>query len=477
MLNGRLLQAIDWFVPDQFRTDTGALWRARIFAISHLLTPCFGVPVLSMLFHAEADPGVPFWTLCALVSLFCFLPLGMKLTGQLRWASICSVCTLTFLSVFGSHFYGGVSSPFLPWFLTALLLGFFYLGDRPFLVLALFMVSIVGLGVAHQISGSFPALVPIEALSDVGLVSVSAATLYTSMMAIYYANVVTAQSELKREAKRHLVTAAKMRKAKEDAERASEAKSVFLAKMNHQLRTPLNAVIGYSEILLEDAEADGDEAQIADLERINSAGRHLLSLVTDVLDVGKIVSADIELDVRSLDLSQFIDDVEATCRSLITVNGNDFRIQKGANLGSIETDATRLRQIVINLLSNAGKFTHRGSVVLTVSRGQSGSVEISVRDTGIGISQANLAKLFTNFSQAEVSTATKYGGTGLGLALSRNLCQLMQGDISVSSEVGQGSTFRVSLPAQAGSVIAAPPPAAAVVTAVKSSPAMEAPLV
>lgn len=451
MLNQKLLQAIDWFVPEPLRADTGSLWQARIFVISHLLTPCFGLPVLALLFQADPYPGAPFLTICALVSVFCFLPLGMKLTGQLRWAAVCSVSTLALLSVFGSFFYGGVSSPFLPWFLTALLLGFFYLGDRPFLVLALFAVCMVGLGVAHHISGSFPELVPIEALSDAGLVSVSAATVYTSMMAVYYANVVTAQSELRREAQRHLVTAAKMRKAKEEAEHASEAKSVFLAKMNHQLRTPLNAVIGYSEILLEDAEADGNESQIADLERINSAGRHLLSLVTDVLDVGKIVSADVELVMRPLDLAKFIDDVESTCRSLMTINSNEFFIERGESLGVICIDETRLRQIVFNLLSNAGKFTHRGAVTLSVSRGAcdgSDSVVISVKDTGIGISRANLEKLFKNFSQAEVSTASKYGGTGLGLALSRNLCHLMQGEISVESEVGQGSTFTVRLPAE-----------------------------
>ena len=451
MANDKLLQAIDWFVPEQLRTDTGSLWQARIFVISHLATPCFGVPVLTLLFQADPNRGAPFWTLCALVCVFSFLPLGIKLTKQLRWAAVCSVCTLALLSVFGSFFYGGVSSPFLPWFLTALLLGFFYLGDRPFLVLSLFIVCLVGLGAAYQIAGSFPSLVPIEALSDVGVVSVSAATVYTSMMAVYYASVVTAQSALRKEAERHLVTAAKMRKAKEEAERANEAKSVFLAKMNHQLRTPLNAVIGYSEILLEDAEAAGEESQIPDLQRINSAGRHLLSLVTDVLDVGKIVSEDVELVLSPLDLANFVDEVESTCRSLITINGNDFAVEKGMSLGTICADETRLRQVVINLLSNAGKFTHQGSVIFSVSRvsgAESDSLEIFVKDTGIGISQANIEKLFTSFNQAEVSTSSKYGGTGLGLALSRNLCHLMGGEINIESEVGHGSTFTVRIPVQ-----------------------------
>ncbi|HEX2829612.1 MAG TPA: HAMP domain-containing sensor histidine kinase [Burkholderiales bacterium] len=448
MLNEHILRAIDWFVPAQLRTDTGSFWRARIFAISHLLSPCFAVPIVVFLFRADPQPGVPFWIICAAASSFLFLPFGVKATKQLRWAAVSSVCTLTFLSVFGSFFYGGVSSPFLPWFLTALLLGFFYLGDRPLLVLGLFAVNLLGLGIAHEINGFFPELVPVAALSNVGVISVCAATLYTSMMAIYYASVVTAQSALRREAERHLVTAAKMRKAKEEAERSNEAKSVFLAKMNHLMRTPLNAVIGYSEILREDAEALNNESQMRDLERINSAGRHLLALVTDVLDVGKIASNDVELVLRPVDLAGLVDDVASTCRSLVTVNRNEFIVDKGDDLGTVFTDETRLRQIVFNLLSNAGKFTSKGVVTLGVSRAADTFV-ISVKDTGIGISRDNIEKLFTDFSQADASTSTKYGGTGLGLALSRSLCHLMGGEISVESDVGRGSTFTVRLPVEA----------------------------
>lgn len=449
MLNKLILQAIDWFVPERLRTDTGSFWRARIFAISHLLSPCFAVPIVVFLFRADPQPGVPFWIICALASSFLLLPFGMKATKQLRWAAIFSVATLTFLSVFGSFFYGGVSSPFLPWFLTALLLGFFYLGDRPLLVLGLFALNLLGLGIAHEINGVFPELVPVAELSNVGVISVCAATLYTSMMAVYYASVVTAQSALRREAERHVVTAAKMRKAKEEAERSNEAKSVFLAKMNHHLRTPLNAVIGYSEILLEDAEERGEESQMRDLERINSAGRHLLALVTDVLDVGKITSNDVELVLRPVDLAGLIDDVASTCGTLVTVNRNEFVVDKGDDLGTVMIDETRLRQIVFNLLSNAGKFTSKGVVTLSISRAADTFV-ISVKDTGIGISRQNIEKLFTDFSQAEASTAAKYGGTGLGLALCRSLCHLMGGEISVESDVGRGSTFSVRLPIEAG---------------------------
>jgi signal transduction histidine kinase len=451
MVNERLLQAIDWFVPAELRTDTAAFWQARIFAISHLLSPCFAAVIIVFLYRADPHPGFPFWTVCALSSFFFLLPFGLKLTGRLTWVAVFSVADLTFLSIFGSFYYGGVSSPFLPWFLTALLLGFFYLGNRPLVVLGLFAVNLLGLGIAHEINGGFPELVSLHDLSNVGVISVCAATIYTSMMAVYYANVVTAQSALRREAARHLVTAAKMRRAKEEAERASEAKSVFLAKMNHQLRTPLNAVIGYSEILMEDAELDGDEAQIADLSRINSAGRHLLSLVAEVLDVAKISSDDVQLSIQEFDVAKFIGDVASTCRSLVTINRNEFLVEIADGLGTIACDETRLRQVVINLLSNAGKFTSNGKVTLRVIREQRRDSEterllISVKDTGIGISAANLKKLFSDFAQAEASTSKDYGGTGLGLALSRHLCQLMQGDISVKSEIGRGSTFTVDIP-------------------------------
>jgi signal transduction histidine kinase len=452
MLKDRVLQAIDWFVPKELRSSTAVLWRARIFAISHLLGPCSAVVILTYLYRAEPNPGIPFWTIVVLCFAFWLLPFGMKLTRCLTYVAIFSICDLTFVSVFGSFFYGGVSSPFLPWFLTALLLGFFYLSERPLLVLGIFAVHLMGFCIAYAANGAFPELVPVAALSTVGVVSVCAATIYTSMMAVYYASVMTAQSELRQEIDRHLVTAAKMRKAKEEADRANEAKAVFLAKMSHQLRTPLNAIIGYSEILLEDADLKGDKAETADLKMINSAGRHLLSLVSDVLHMPKIDSEDIELSIHRFDLRQLIDDVASTCRSLVTRNGNAFIVELAEDLGIVESDETRLRQVMINLLSNAGKFTSGGSVTLRANRvtdAVTDDIIISVQDTGIGISPAAMDGLFTKFNQANALTSQTYGGTGLGLALSRTLCQLMNGDISVESEVQQGSTFTVRIPSVA----------------------------
>jgi signal transduction histidine kinase len=450
MLASLFIRMTDWFVPPEARTDAATLDRARIFAFSHVFGPAMGHAISVYLYYADTNRGLPFWIIVGCISAFWLLPFGLKWTGRLPQLALTSVVILTFVTLFGSFFYGGVSSPFLPWLLTALLLGFFYLGERPLLVLGVFSINLAMFYAAYSIRGSFPQQIPLDALSGVGIVSVFSATVYVSMMALYYANVVAAQSELEREAQRHRATAIRLRKAMEDAERANQEKSVFLAKMSHQLRTPLNAVIGYSEMLLEDAEATRDQEQIADLRRINSAGKHLLSLVTDVLDMSKIEADKTELVIQPFDIASFIDDVVATSRSLIVANGNEFQVERSTDLGIAISDATRLRQATLNLLSNAGKFTNGGTVTLTVAREKSISgdwIGIAVQDTGIGITPENLQRLFQDFNQAEPSTASKYGGTGLGLALSQNLCHMMGGEITVESEYGRGSRFAIRVPA------------------------------
>jgi signal transduction histidine kinase len=450
MTRQKFLHVIDWFVPPEAKTDTATLGRARIFAFSHVFGPCLGHMISVFLYFADEQRGLPFWTIVACISAFWLLPFGLKLTARLSQLALFSVTNLTFVTLFGSYYYGGVSSPFLPWLLTALLLGFFYLGERPWLVLSVFALNLGGFYAAYAINGSFPEQIPLADLSGVGIISVFSATVYVSMMALYYANVVASQSEIENEVKRHRITAVKLREAKEESERANQAKSVFLAKMSHQLRTPLNAVIGYSEMLLEDAEIAGQEGEIADLRRINTAGKHLLSLVTDVLDMSKIEADKMELLILPFDVSSFIDDVISTARNLVVSNGNEFIVERGTDLGIVISDATRLRQATLNLLSNAGKFTRAGRVTLAVSREKKATgdwMKIAVRDTGIGVTQDNLRKLFQNFNQAEASTASLYGGTGLGLALSQGLCRMMGGEITVESEYGRGSCFTISIPA------------------------------
>ena len=241
---------------------------------------------------------------------------------------------------------------------------------------------------------------------------------------------------------------AHLKSAFEQAEAASAAKSQFLANMSHELRTPLNAVIGYSEMMLEDAVQDGRNEQIADLERIQSAGRHLLSMVNDVLDLAKVEAGRMELVAEPVNLGALIDEAVDTCRPLAQRNGNALAVEHGP-LGTAVTDPTKLRQVLLNLLSNAAKFTHKGRITLAASLEPAETrawLAVAVRDTGIGISVENLAKLFGNFSQADAAIAHKYGGTGLGLALSRKLCRLMGGEITAESELGRGSCFTLRVP-------------------------------
>ncbi|HYM02783.1 MAG TPA: ATP-binding protein [Stellaceae bacterium] len=447
-------RAIDWFVPPQLKTDAAALGRARIFVFSHLFGPALGQSISVYLYFADPNPGLPYYVIAVSITAFWALPFMLRWTGNLTPLALFTVENLTFVTLYGSYYYGGVSSPFMPWLLNALLLAFFYLGDRPklrYMVLGLFGLNLLCFYLAYAVNHAFPERVPITALSGVGIASVLSATVYMSMMALYYANVVASQSELEQEVGRHRSTAIELRKATEKAEAASRAKSVFLAKMSHELRTPLNAVIGYSEMLLEDAEVGGEKEQkIADLRRINSAGKHLLSLVTDVLDLSRIEAGETDLLIQSFDFNGFIDDVMATCRRLVMDNGNEFIVERGPDLGTVVGDATKLRQAVLNLLSNAAKFTRHGAVVLQSSRETVDGkdwIKISVADTGIGIAHENLSKLFQNFNQAEASTSSRYGGTGLGLALSQRLCRMMGGEITVESELGRGSTFTIQVPA------------------------------
>ena len=239
--------------------------------------------------------------------------------------------------------------------------------------------------------------------------------------------------------------------ARDDAEAANRTKSAFLANMSHELRTPMNAIIGYSEMLAEEAEDAGVAEFIPDLNKIQSAGKHLLSLINDILDLSKIESGKMTVYLEAFDVKALVEDVAATVKPLLAKNNNQLILSIQPEIGTMTSDLTKVRQTLFNLLSNASKFTENGTITLIVlldETGVSPNVRFAVQDTGIGMTPEQCGKLFQAFSQADASTTRKYGGTGLGLAISRKFCQLLGGDITVSSIEGVGSTFTVLLPLQ-----------------------------
>ncbi len=252
------------------------------------------------------------------------------------------------------------------------------------------------------------------------------------------------------------VARTKVEEARAAAEAANEAKSSFLANMSHELRTPMNAIIGYTEMLAEDAEDLGQDDFIPDLNKILAAGQHLLALINDVLDLSKIEAGKVTLFLEKFEVGSLIDDVTATIKPLVDKNQNELVVEVEPRSGILVADETKVRQTLFNLLSNASKFTDKGTITLRARQEPSESKDgtdswvFKVTDTGIGMSPEQMTRVFDEFTQADSSTTRKFGGTGLGLTISKKFCQLMGGDVDVESKEGRGTTFTVKLPAVVG---------------------------
>lgn len=444
---------VDWFIPKSLKGDRERMNQARVFLFSHLFGPFLGSAVPFALYLVDPQPGFQVVVLTlSILGFWCFPPL-LKRFGHYNFLAIVSVQNLIFCILWSCYWYGGINSPTLPWVLTIPLLAFFYVGPSSTLrttVIALFSVNVTVFLPLYFFVPPMGHKLPAADLQTLGIISTIAVSLYVTMMAVYYAKVFESQAELESEMREHLQTAVELRLATEEAERAGAAKAEFLAKMSHELRTPLNAVINYSEMLMEDASAEGDQQAMSDLNKINEAGHHLLKLINEILDLSKIDAGMMTVYNEKCDIATLVRNTVDRLRKAAAERNNVIDISIDPQVSPILADQQKMQQTLSQILDNAVKFTKDGLISVHVSNSTTGNqnfLEIAIRDTGIGIAAREMPTLFEQFTVLGDTSSSKYGGTGLGLALSRKLCRLMDGDIKAESTIGQGSCFTIVLPA------------------------------
>ena len=443
---------IDWFIPPRMAADRELRKQARMFLISHLFGPFIGNTVPLALYIVDPNPGYQVAVLAISITGFWVFPFILRSFGHYYTLALISIQNLIFCILWSCFFYGGVTSPTLPWVLSIPLISFFYIGSAPRLRAIVLGMLAVNFLIFYGLTLTWNAQTPkldFGALQGLGLISTIAASLYVTMMALFYAKVLASQSELEVEMRQHLATVAELRQATEEAERASGAKADFLARMSHELRTPLNAVIGFSELLLEGAEEDEDEESAADLMRIHAAGKHLLRLVNEVLDLSKIEANKLELNYQATDIQDALDDVATQYGAAAAAKGTSLSILPLPEIAGIVADRAKLDQVLHQLLDNAVKFTKGGTIRLSAScSGVSPArrLVMSVEDSGVGIAPEKLPLIFDQFTMGGDTTGG-YEGTGLGLVLGRKLTQAMRGDLVVTSRLGIGTTATILLPA------------------------------
>jgi signal transduction histidine kinase len=448
VLLDRINRSVDWFIPERLKASSELLQAVRMFLFSHLFGPFLGHTISLSMLYIEGHADTSWWIFFIAVTSFWPFPLVLRFTGWYLPLALISIENLMFCILWGSYQYGGISSPILPWLVTVPLLAFFYLPERSTRITVGLMIvaNLLGFYTIYTNIG-FPQGTPVSDLVFLGLISTFCASVYVSMMALYYGSVVSSQAELEQEVNRHQLTAQKLRDATSQAERAMQAKSEFLAKMSHELRNPLNSIIGYSEMLIDELN-DRDAQRGKDLAAIRDAGHRLRELIDDLLDLSKLEAGKMELSLESLDVRAFVYDMERRFRDAIESKGNEFVVRQ-PQLGYFECDYRKICRVVENLLSNAAKYTDHGRVVLEAWLSKDTFI-LTVADTGVGIPERQLKTIFDTFGSSEDETSSNYGDdVRLGLPLAHRYCRLLGGTLSVQSAVGTGSTFTIVLPVKA----------------------------
>jgi signal transduction histidine kinase len=441
----RLNAAVDWFVPEELKQSPGTLQAVRMFLFSHLFGPILGHTItFSMLFlRGEADAA--WWVLFGAITMFWPFAFVLRWTGWRVPLSLLSIQNLMFCIFWGCYQYGGISSPIMPWLVTVPLLGFFYLPERStrIAVAMLIVANLAAFYGLYDVFGFRETVAP-DGLVILGLISTFCASAYVSMMALYFASIVYSQGELEREIGHHQATERRLRDATAQARRALAAKADFLAKMSHELKNPLNAVIGYSEILIEDSD-ETDLQKRRDLDTIRSAGHQLLVLIDTLLELSRLEAGKAELRVAEFELAVFVERMVSQSAAAIAASGNELILQ-ALPVGQMSCDMQKLERVVEGLLSNAAKFTQNGRITVSASI-QDNTCTVSIEDTGVGIGPERMAHLFETMGTSDDETSSKYDDdVRLGLPLAYRYCRLMGGQLSVESRLGQGSTVTVLLP-------------------------------
>ncbi|MGN6100636.1 MAG: sensor histidine kinase [Devosia sp.] len=451
-LGSRYLRLIEYFIPDEMRADREAANQARMFLISHSMGPILGnaVPLAVLIFNATLR--VDAIILALAITAFWVFPFLLKRGINYELLVLTSVVDLNFCILWSCYFYGGVSSPTLPWLLIIPILSLFYIGGERRLQPSLLAISAVSfalfLALYHTVPPP-PMNMPPYAVYGLGFVSTAAALAYVATMAIYYARIFDASIALETEVHRRRETADQLRKAIAEADRAGAAKAEFLARMSHELKTPLNAIIGYSQLLRE--EEFGDSAAQQDINRIHDAGLYLLRLINMILDLSKLEAGRMQFDIRSCDIHACVAAVVDQQRASLAQRGNSVVLDIDSELSEVDIDQARFGQVLGAVLENAGQYTENGLVTVIVRRvmGADNKFCVRVADTGHGIAPEVLATLFEGFQSSRDAASGRFGGTGTSLTVVYRLCQAMGGSITAESMVGVGSTFSITLPVSA----------------------------
>ena len=449
-----LFPLLDWFIPEPLRRDATAHRRARMYVVAHVLGTPMGFVPAAYLGLVDPHPGAYYWTILALMAAFYVYPLALRATGRLVVLAPLSVQHFTFLVLFSAFQYGGASSPFLTWIGVVPLAGAFFLGGHArlrVLTLAMIFVQILVFYAIHALGVPFPEHVPLAALAGVGIVSALFTCFFVALLALYYAGIVVDQQrQFEHEVESHRITEAKLRRAKDDAERADRAKSAFLANTSHELRTPLNAIIGFAEVIRSETFGRIENPRYLEyLKDIYDSGRHLLRIINDILDLSKIEAGKATIDKEErVDLATTVEAALRMVQSQAAADRVAIRFDPGPAPLAVSGSARMLQQVFINLLANAVKFTPPGgTVTVRADRRAADEIAVAITDTGIGMSDEDIEIALTAFGQVDSKMARRYEGTGLGLPLAKALIELHRGKLEIDSYPGRGTTILVVLPA------------------------------